>query len=101
VRIAQDNATLRSQLSAQLTMLATRNDEKNELQAQVEDLKAELDAVEGELEAERRERQRNRGVGVGGGDREELEKVRLSLSYPPCARQLDRRRLARPLRKPY
>ncbi|BGP03966.1 anucleate primary sterigmata protein b [Rhodotorula toruloides] len=74
-KLEQDNATLRSQLSAQLTMLSTRNDEKNELQAQVEDLKAELAAVEGELEAERRERQRSRGIGAEGGDREDLEKA--------------------------
>lgn len=97
VRFAQDNATLRSQLSAQLTMLSTRNDEKNELQAEVEDLKAELDAVEGELEAERRERQRSRGMGVDGGDREELEKVRLSLWNTPRARPLARGQAGAPI----
>lgn len=81
--LTQDNATLRSQLSAQLTMLSTRNDEKNELQAQVEDLKAELDAVEAQLDTERRDRQRSRGMGGEGGDREELEQVRFSPTACP------------------
>jgi len=71
----QDNTSLRSQLAAQLTMLATRNEEADSLRGQVEDLKADLGALENELELAQRAAKRA-GEEQDDGDREALEKVR-------------------------
>ncbi|GAA6058279.1 hypothetical protein JCM3770_002889 [Rhodotorula araucariae] len=74
-RLEQDNTSLRSQLAAQLTMLATRNEEAAALRAQVEDLKADLGAVETELEdAQRAAQSEQGGERVEQGEREALEK---------------------------
>ncbi|BGP43939.1 hypothetical protein JCM10449v2_007996 [Rhodotorula kratochvilovae] len=64
------------QLAAQLTMLSTRNDEAAALRAQVEDLKADLAAVENELELAQRAERNGRGgaEAVGEEEREALEK---------------------------
>ncbi|GAA5873076.1 hypothetical protein JCM1840_007316 [Sporobolomyces johnsonii] len=75
-KLEQDNASLRSQVSAQLTMLSTRNDEKDALREQVEHLKQDLVALENELDvATRAQTKRDReGAGDHGGkSREELE----------------------------
>ncbi|BGP20757.1 hypothetical protein JCM10213v2_008920 [Rhodosporidiobolus nylandii] len=60
------------ELSAQLTMLAARNDEKQHLQHQVEDLKADLAALENELEHAQRARDASREERAGG-ERGDLE----------------------------
>ncbi|GAA6023302.1 hypothetical protein JCM11491_006887 [Sporobolomyces phaffii] len=79
-KLEQDNATLRSQVTAQLTMLSTRNDEKDSLREQVEHLKQDLVAVESELENAMRRIERREGkrgvddAGVGEMTREELER---------------------------
>ncbi|CEQ41037.1 SPOSA6832_02713 [Sporobolomyces salmonicolor] len=75
-KLEQENASLRSQVSAQLTMLSTRNDEKDALREQVEHLKQDLVALENELDvATRAQTKRDReGPGDHGGkSREELE----------------------------
>ncbi|GAA6033614.1 hypothetical protein JCM8097_001485 [Rhodosporidiobolus ruineniae] len=72
--LEEDNTTLRSQLSAQLTMLSTRNDEKLNLQREVEELKADLAAVENELEHAQRAATAGRGGAEGEGERDELER---------------------------
>ncbi|GAA6063821.1 hypothetical protein JCM10212_002578 [Sporobolomyces blumeae] len=78
-KLEQDNASLRSQLTAQLTMLSTRNDEKDALRDQVEHLKQDLGAVEDELESalrrlERAEGKRGAGADVDDASREDLER---------------------------
>ncbi|GAA5902534.1 uncharacterized protein JCM6883_001440 [Sporobolomyces salmoneus] len=77
-KLEQDNATLRSQLTAQLTMLSTRHDEKDALREQVEQLKQDLIVVENELESATRRIERRDGKRTceGGGEmsREELER---------------------------
>ncbi|GJN94269.1 hypothetical protein Rhopal_007343-T1 [Rhodotorula paludigena] len=82
----------------QLTMLSTRNDEKDSLRVQVEDLKADLQAVENELELATRAARRARGSQGGEGDREELEReldthrdraASLSLELEDVKTQLD------------
>ncbi|GAA5916212.1 hypothetical protein JCM8208_000034 [Rhodotorula glutinis] len=72
-RLEQDNTSLRSQLAAQLTMLATRNEEADSLRGQVEDLKADLGALENELDLAQRAAKRV-GDEQDDGDREALEK---------------------------
>ncbi|KPV72942.1 uncharacterized protein RHOBADRAFT_55197 [Rhodotorula graminis WP1] len=72
-RLEQDNTSLRSQLAAQLTMLATRNEEADSLKGQVEDLKADLAALENELDLAQRVAKRA-DEEHDDGDREALEK---------------------------
>jgi len=75
---SQDNASLRSQLTAQLTMLSTRNDEKDALREQVEQLKQDLNAVENELDVAIRRVERREGKRSAESEemsREELERV--------------------------
>lgn len=75
----QENASLRTQLSAQLSMLELRNAEKGNLVVELEELKQDYAAIENELEIATRAGLRGRGVGgEGEGEegRDELEKVR-------------------------
>ncbi|GAA5974673.1 hypothetical protein JCM11641_007052 [Rhodosporidiobolus odoratus] len=71
-RLEQESSSLRSQVSAQLTMLTTRNDEKQHLQVQVEELKADCAALENELDHAQRERERSREERAEEGDRGDL-----------------------------
>jgi hypothetical protein len=85
LHLPQDNASLRTQLEAQLKMLELRNDEKQHLVVELEDLKQDFAALENELEHATRAREKgNRSAsGDEGVGREELEKV---CSNFPCIR---------------
>jgi chromosome segregation ATPase len=50
VRTAQDNASLSSQIGAQVTLLATRNAEKEQLYDEIENLKQDVQELEAELD---------------------------------------------------
>lgn len=77
----KEKASLRSQVTAQVTMLSTRNAEADALRDEVEQLKADFAHLEAELEQADRQRARSARASVGsqqeGEDktREELEQV--------------------------
>lgn len=50
---------MRSQVNAQLTMLSTRNDEKDQYVEEIETLKQDILGLEGELSTERDRRSAN------------------------------------------
>lgn len=74
---SQDNTSLRSQITAQVTMLSARNDEKDALREEVETLKHDLFRMEEEVEQLQRNSDRSQRRGSEGSERtrEELEEV--------------------------
>lgn len=70
--LEQDNNSLRSQLAAQLTMLATRNAEKTTLAEDVEELRAEIERLGGELDEHARARSDRSLDGLEGRTKEQL-----------------------------
>lgn len=76
--LEQDNNSLRSQLAAQLTMLATRNAEKTALAEDVEDLRAEIERMGGELDEHAQARADRSLEGLEGKTKEQLLLVSLN-----------------------
>lgn len=75
----QEKASLRSQITAQVTMLSARNAEKESLRDEVENLKQDIGHLENELDQHEKARARSeRSLSSSGEDksREQLEKVR-------------------------
>lgn len=85
--LEEENTSLRSQVNAQVTMLSTRNGEKEDLQDEVERLRRTIMELEDELELRQREADKLRDSSRSGtsadAERDALQEVSLG-SCQPC-----------------
>lgn len=76
---AQDNTSLRSQITAQVTMLSARNAEKDSLKDQIDSLRQDIQQLEEEVDQHEKARARSERSRSSEGEektREQLEEVR-------------------------
>ncbi len=83
--LEQDNDSLRTQMAAQLTMLNTRNAEKTALAEDIEELRAEIERLGGELDEHARARSEKSLDGLEGRTKEQL--LLVSADLLTCVRR--------------